>query len=128
MTRILIVDDDEAMLFAFRKLCAASCVETDTADTLESALELISREKYDVVISDLNLTGAHGQQGFEIVRAAKRNNPLIRTYIWTAYADKILRDKVAKYGIDGYLTKPVTFTTLLSIITGNHTPCLSTSA
>jgi CheY-like chemotaxis protein len=128
MNRILIVDDDKAVLFAFQKLCAAKCVATDTADTLESALELIAREKYDVVISDLNLTGASGKQGFEIVQAAKRQNPLIRSYIWTAYADKILLDKVAEIGIDGYLTKPVTFTMLLSIITGNHTPCLSTSA
>jgi DNA-binding response OmpR family regulator len=126
MIRNLIVDDDNAVLFAFKKLCAANGIATDTADTLESALELIAREKYDVVISDLNLTGACGQQGFEIVQAAKRNNPQIRTYIWTAYVDKILRDKVTEIGIDGYLTKPVTFTMLLSIITGNSKPNQST--
>lgn len=127
MDRILIVDDDKAVLFAFQKLCSAKGVATDTADTLEGAMELIAREKYDVVISDLNLTGACGRQGFEIVQAAKQRNPLVRSYIWTAYADKILLDKVAEIGIDGYLIKPVTFTMLLSIITGTTAPCLSTS-
>jgi len=67
------------MLFAFRSSARHPVLKPIPPTRLKSALELISREKYDVVISDLNLTGAHGQQGFEIVRAAKRNNPLIRT-------------------------------------------------
>jgi CheY-like chemotaxis protein len=121
MKKVLLVDDDDAMLFAFRKLCTASGVSAETADSSESALSLLSREHYDILISDLNLTRAGGHQGFEIVRAAKRYNPLIRAYIWTAYDGKLLRDKAAETGIEGFLTKPVKFDTLLSLINDDST-------
>ena len=116
MKKVLMVDDDEAMLFAFRKLCAASDVSADVADSFESALWHLSRGHYDILISDLHLTGAAGHEGFAIVRAAKQYNPLIRAYIWTAYDEKHTQEKAMDTGIEGYLTKPVKFDRLLSII------------
>jgi CheY-like chemotaxis protein len=127
MNRVLLVDDDDAMLFAFRKLCTASGVSAETADSLASALELLSREHFDILISDLNLSGASGQEGFKIVREARHYNPLIRAYIWTAYDGKIARDKAAETGIEGFLTKPVKFESLLSIINDIPTARASTS-
>lgn len=116
MNRVLVVDDNDAIAFAFEKLCAASGVRAETADSLESALLLLSHGHYDVLISDLNLNGDSGLEGLEIVRAAKAYNPSIRTYIWTAYDEPLARDKAEKTGIEGYLIKPVKFETLLSIM------------
>ncbi len=119
MKRVLLVDDDFAMLFAFQKLCTASDISADTADSLASALELLACERYDILISDLSLTGASGQEGLQIVYAAKRYNPSIRTFIWTAYDEKTARDKALGIGIEGFLTKPVKFEILLSLINGD---------
>jgi CheY-like chemotaxis protein len=116
MKRVLLVDDDDAMLFAFRKLCESSKVSAETADSLESALWRVSHERYDILISDLNLSGASGQQGYEIVRAAKHYNPSIRAYIWTAYDEKMLHDKVVESGVEAYLIKPIKFDDILAII------------
>jgi DNA-binding NtrC family response regulator len=118
---VLLVDDDNAVLFAFQKLCMANDVVAETAESLESALWLLSHNHYDILISDLNLTGANRQEGFEVVRRAKCYSPLIQTYIWTAYDDKILYDKAMETGIEGYMIKPVKFSTLLSIIKNDST-------
>jgi DNA-binding NtrC family response regulator len=116
MNTVLLVDDDNAVLFAFRKLCAASGVSAETAESLKSALWLLSHGRYDVLIADLSLTGSSGQEGFRIVREAKRFNPLIRAYIWTAYDEHIARDKAAETDIIDILIKPVKFEMILSII------------
>ena len=110
------VDDDDAMLFAFRKLCAVSGVSAECADSLESALWHLSHECFDILISDLSLTGASGQEGLEIVRTAKSKNPLVHAYIWTAYDEKTVHEKAVETGIEGFLAKPVKLETLLALI------------
>lgn len=123
MKRVLLVDDDFAMLFAFRKLCMASDITAEIADSLESALRMLSCEHFDILISDLSLTGACGQEGLEIVDAAKRHNPHIRAFIWTAYDEEIVHNKALATGIEGLLIKPVKFDKLLSVINSNPTAC-----
>jgi DNA-binding NarL/FixJ family response regulator len=95
-------------------------VTAKTANSLDSALLLLSQEHFDIAISDLNLTGACGQEGLEIVHFAKKINPGIRAFIWTAYDEQGLRDTIINTEVDGYLAKPVKFETLLSIINDSH--------
>jgi CheY-like chemotaxis protein len=121
MKRVLLVDDDFAMLFAFKKLCMAFDITVETADTLESALQMLSHDQFDILISDLSLTGSFGQEGLEIVDAAKRCNPHIRTFIWTAFDEQIAHDKALATGIEGLLIKPVKFDELLSVINSDST-------
>jgi CheY-like chemotaxis protein len=123
MKRVLLVDDNEALLFAFKRLSISYDISVETANSLESALQLIANEHFDVVIADLNMTGVATHEGYEIIKAAKRNNRNLRAFIWTAYDEgQLLREQAAEVGVEGLLTKPITFTTLLSVIKGesNH--------
>jgi len=119
MTKVLLVDDNDALLFAFKKLSQAYDFSVETADTFELAVNLLSKERYDVLITDLNLTGLARQEGYEIAKTARRFNPDIRTYIWTAYDGEKEREEAARIGVKKVLSKPVTFRTLLSIIDEN---------
>jgi CheY-like chemotaxis protein len=127
MTKVLLVDDNDALLFAFKKLSRSYEFSVETANSLETAVKLLSSEHYDVLISDLNMTGCSQHEGYEIVKAAKRFNGNIRAYIWTAYDGKIEREEAAKIGVKRFLAKPVTFDTLLSVI-DEKTPLERTSA
>jgi CheY-like chemotaxis protein len=123
MKRVLLVDDNEALLFAFKRLSISYDISVETASSLESALQLIASEHFDVVIADLNMTGVATHEGYEIIKAAKRNNRNLRAFIWTAYDEgQLLREQATELGVEGLLTKPITFTTLLSVIKGESNP------
>jgi diguanylate cyclase (GGDEF)-like protein/PAS domain S-box-containing protein len=122
MKKVLLVDDNDALLFAFKKLSRSYDFSVETANSLEMALKLLSSEHYDVLISDLNLTGLARHEGYEIIKTAKQFNHDIRAYIWTAYDGEIQREEAGRIGVRKVLAKPVTFSTLLSVIDENTAP------
>ena len=66
MKRILVVDDDKASCELLREIFAAQGWEAETATTPEAALELAARERFDLVVSDINLEAA--MSGLDILR------------------------------------------------------------
>ncbi len=119
MKKVLLVDDNDALLFAFKKLSMTYDFSVETANSLESALRKVSSEHYDVLISDLNMEGLTSHEGYEIIKTARRYNNTIRAYIWTAYDGEPERLEAEKIGVNRFLAKPVSFQTLLSIINEN---------
>lgn len=116
MKNILLVDDNEALLFAFKRISALQNFAVETACSPEEAMRLVSSRLYDILITDLNMTGVNTHEGYDIVKAAKRFNPNIRAFIWTAYDGTLVRAEASLIGVEGFLAKPVTFEALLSKI------------
>ena len=56
--RILVVDDEEAMLFGFTRVLQSPALDIDTAQSLDEAKKLIQNKKYHVIIADLRLTNS----------------------------------------------------------------------
>jgi DNA-binding response OmpR family regulator len=107
MARILLVDDEEVILFAFKKVLSAPSVIVDTAQTLAKAISMLQLKSYDAVIADLRLTGAEVMEGFEAIKEAKRIQTNCKVIVVTAYGENGTSDKVFQYGADAYLEKPV---------------------
>jgi DNA-binding response OmpR family regulator len=101
-SRILVVDDDRFLQANLRKLLQREGYSVVTASTGEEALDLVAREKPDLIILDLGLPGA---DGVTICRRLRGRNTL-PVIILTARSDAI--DKVVglEVGADDYLTKP----------------------
>lgn len=67
--RILVVDDEAAIQQVVGDLLTAGGYEVKTVGTYEAALTAVSEHRFDVIISDLRLTGARGDHLVEeIVR------------------------------------------------------------
>ena len=107
MGRILLVDDEEAILFAFKKVLSTPSMVVDTAQTFSEALKLLEYKSYMAVVADLRLTGAATKEGFEVIREAKRIQSDCRVIMMTAYGENGTREKVAQLGADLFLEKPV---------------------
>lgn len=114
--RILVVDDEVAILLAFKKLLKRPEVDVDTSETLEDAQELISQNTYDAVIVDLRLSGTLGQEGFEIVRATKEYNPEAKVALITAYGSHGIEEHARSLGADFYFEKPVSVRNLSMVL------------
>lgn len=106
--RILVVDDEEAIIFAFQRTFTNSGFDVDVAENLPDAKSLIDLHSYQVVIADLRLSDSTQMEGFEVVQYARKNQPKVKIIVITAYGDNQTRDHVFKLGADIYLEKPTT--------------------
>ena len=119
MTRkwlVAIIDDepDIVNLFrdALRKIDGLSVFTfTDPMAALEHFK--INKGAYALIISDLRMPGINGT---DLVHKIKKENPLVRTLLMTAFEvdDNIFEEYVKNNIIDGFLQKPVKLRDLLS--------------
>lgn len=105
--RLLVVDDETAILIAFRKIFEGLQIEVDTAETLDQAISMINEREYDAVIADLRLTGILGKEGLQVLQHTKEKNPAIRLIMITGYGNPDIKKKAYAIGADLYCEKPV---------------------
>lgn len=105
-TPILIVDDEWMMVEIISSLLKKlNFSDVDFAADGESALALMRKKPYGLVISDLNMDGMSGLRFLKTVRS----DPLLRQtpFIMTTASASIDNAVAAKHaGVDNYLLKP----------------------
>ena len=114
--RILVVDDETAFLLGIRKILSRTTAATDVAETLEEAERLLKIHAYDIVITDLRLTGVLGEEGLEIIRHIRETRPETQCILVTGYGSPEIREKAKAEGVDFYFEKPVSPTMLLDVV------------
>ena len=105
--RLLLVDDETAILLAFKKILEKPGISVDTAATPQEAIALVNNEKYDVAIVDLRLTGILGKEGLDIVHQIKNIRPETSLIMVTGYGDPEVMQEAFRIGVDFYFEKPV---------------------
>lgn len=114
-TRILCVDDDQAVLKSLEKILVTSGFEVAAVLTVPEALALISQQQFDVLLTDLNI-GEPGD-GFTVVSAMRRVQPNACTFILTGYPDIDSAIRAIRSQVDDYFSKPFDVKELLTAIT-----------
>jgi len=109
---MLIVDDEPTTLFAYKRLFESAEVGVETARTLEEAEAILRDHQFEVVITDLRLSGAKPQGGFDVLRSVKANHPETKVILITAYGNSEVIKKAHELGASSYLEKPVPIKTL----------------
>jgi DNA-binding response OmpR family regulator len=107
MERILLVDDEEAIRFAYKKVLSSPSVVVDTAPSFSKALKLLQNKSYDAVIADLRLMpGSTIKEGLEVIRQAKRMQSYCKVVVVTGCGEDGTQEEVFQLGADFYLEKP----------------------
>jgi DNA-binding response OmpR family regulator len=107
--RVLIVEDDEALLQFLRKGFEAAGYEADTAADGERAREMVDQQNYDLVILDLNLPKA---DGLDVLKHIRQRNAAVPVLAVTSRQEVEDRVKTLDLGADDYLPKPFAFAEL----------------
>ncbi len=110
--RILVVDDETAIVRALERNLRGHGFQVETAATAASALAASERWHPDALILDLGLADG---DGFDVIRALRERSATPVIVLSVRGADK---DKVAALdlGADDYLTKPFSVNELLARI------------
>ncbi len=104
--KMLVVDDEEPILFAMREYFTTCGYEVDCARELEEAEALISNMEYALVIADMRLTGIQGAEGLELVAFVRQRCFSARVIIMTAYGTAEAEGEARRLGVDSFLHKP----------------------
>jgi ActR/RegA family two-component response regulator len=83
--RLLLVDDDEALVSALKVILEAHDFEVTTALSVVEALRLITAQPFDVLLSDLHMPDPG--DGLIVVGAMRRANPRSVTVVVSANPD-----------------------------------------
>src|ERR1700694_534472 len=114
MTKVLFVDDEPTIRLTLPKILEMHEFEVRTAASVQEALSLIQNEKFDVLLSDLNI----GEQsdGFTVVSAMRRVQPEALTIILTGYPAFESALQAIREQVDDYISKPANVDELVNRI------------
>jgi two-component system, OmpR family, KDP operon response regulator KdpE len=112
--RILVVDDEPAILRVVAANLRARGYEALTAATGEDALTVIEAQQPDCIVLDLGLPDVGGLE----VLARLRGWTTMPVVILTAVDDEHRRATALDLGADDYITKPFTITDLMARVRG----------
>jgi PAS domain S-box-containing protein len=110
--RLLLVDDHADTRRILSRLLGKCGHEVSTADCAQSALQLLGRDRFDALISDIGLPDS---SGYELVREAKGRQPLKGIALSGFGMEEDIRRSL-EAGFDYHLTKPVEFADLRSLL------------
>ena len=112
--RVLVVDDDAAMLRAVERILAPSH-EVHGASSGEEALRAFRERPFDVAIIDIRMPG---MDGFQLTRALKQARPTTEVILVTGSIseldDKLVRSVKERAGF--FITKPFSRAVLTSLV------------
>ena len=101
--RALVVDDEEALRSTLARVLRQRGIVTETAENGFTALDLLEKQAFDVVLVDVRMPGMTGPQFLQRVKAAGYPVEIV---MMTAFADITTTVSAVKAGAHGFLTKP----------------------
>ncbi len=104
MKRILIVDDDLAILDSTKQILELEGYEVETADTAQKGLEKIEQDFFHLALFDIKLPD---MEGTELLEKAHKLRPGMKKIMVTGYASLENSVYSLNAGADAYIMKPV---------------------
>ena len=101
--KLLVVDDENGILDEVKSFFEEEGFIVFTADTGEEGIQLLKREKPDILLVDMKLPD---MSGLLVLKVAKEASPLTKVIVNTGYVDQVLIDQAEELGRDVFLQKP----------------------
>ena len=104
MSKILIIDDEEANVRVLSISLRSDGHEVVTAYSGEEGLQVFKRERPDIVLTDIKMPGMNG---IEVLEEIKAMAPEAEVIIITGHGDIENAIEALKYGASDFINKPI---------------------
>ncbi|TCI05375.1 sigma-54-dependent Fis family transcriptional regulator [Corallincola luteus] len=112
-TKVLVVEDDAGLREALVDTLMISGYQVTEVDCGEAALLQLSRGKFDIVVSDVQMPG---MSGLQLLRSIRSKLPQLPVLMMTAYATVDAAVAAMREGANDYLAKPFAPEVLLNLV------------
>ncbi|HEX8354596.1 MAG TPA: sigma-54 dependent transcriptional regulator, partial [Pyrinomonadaceae bacterium] len=118
MPRVLIADDQPAVIEALRLLLKGEGFETRTVASPADAAEALTRQAFDVALIDLNYARdtTSGQEGLDLLARMRELDPTLPVVVMTAWGSVELAVEAMQRGASDFVQKPWDNARLLTIL------------
>lgn len=103
--KILVVDDEKQICKNVEKILSKNNYEIVQATSAKEAMEKMAQDSFSLLISDIVMPEMNG---LELLKLVKKEWPLTKAIMMTAYASTETAVKAIRLGALDYLTKPFT--------------------
>lgn len=113
--RILMVDDEEAVLTMTRQMVEHLGYKVTAVDNSPQALKIFEADPqaFDLIITDMTMPYVTGDSLANRILAIRPEMPII---LCTGFSEKLSREQARSIGIKAYVTKPVVMAQIAGII------------
>ncbi|MBI4834816.1 MAG: response regulator [Planctomycetes bacterium] len=99
---VMVIDDDLAIRELLYRILAKKDYEVTTAVGAEQALQLLEKEKPDLIVVDLKMPGMDGLSFVKKIRTWDKSLPII---MLTGFGDELVELEAKKAGVQAFLRK-----------------------
>ena len=110
---VLVVDDAPQICKALSDVLSASGYDVRTAPSGERALQIMESSEFDLMITDLKMSG---MSGMDLIAQVKERAPHLSIVILSGYGDMDDVIKAMRVGITDYLKKPFSIDEVLDVV------------
>jgi DNA-binding NtrC family response regulator len=111
--RILVVDDEPGLCAGIQEALRREGYQVDSASDGATARNRVSRQLYNLVITDLKMPDV---SGLEVLQEARRQSPDTQCILMTAYGTVASAVQAMKEGACDYLAKPLDIAHLRTVV------------
>jgi DNA-binding response OmpR family regulator len=111
--KILVVDDSPQISKALSDLLSASGYVVRAAPSGERALQILETAAFDLIITDLKMTG---MTGIDLAKKVQEKMPGLPVIILTGFGDMDSVISAMRLGVADYLKKPFSIDEVLSVV------------
>jgi CheY-like chemotaxis protein len=104
LRKVLVVDDDPVVGKSFKRVLSGKGYAVITASNAQEALNKLDTEDYDVVFTDIKMSG---MSGLEMAERVKERRPWLPVVIVTGYGSPDNEARAEAAGVSGFLRKPL---------------------
>ncbi len=112
LKKILVVDDEQSILLSLSYALRTEGVEVITCSEIEQAEEALENTRFDLVITDIRMSGVNGIEGLELLSYIK-GRYRTEVIIMTGYGTDEIEAEAYRRGALHYFEKPIDIPELL---------------
>ena len=112
-TKVLVVEDDSSLRNVLLDSISTEEHEIVGVESAEEAIKHFEKEKFDVLLTDVNLPGI---SGLDLLALSRQYNPDIYSLVMTGYGTIDVAVQAMKLGAEDFLCKPISLDDLTNAI------------
>ena len=111
MKRILLVEDEKSLGLLYEEELTKEGYAVNVVHDAESALEILDRRAFDLIITDIRMPGKDGVELITEILGCRRDIPIIINTAYQSYKDDFMT-----WAADAYVVKSSSLDELLKTI------------